>query len=251
MKAATLAFFLILSFKLVSAQELDQESQQYVSDFISWIKDGNLDKLKAHTRYPLRRENPVPNVKDPAEFAKRYAQIFDDSLKALIVASNIERDWSRVGDKGIMLNSGLVWLSIEGQLIAVNYQSRDEAAYHDNLMEKNRSNLYESLRAYKRPATLIRTSKFRVRIDEMNDQTYRYAAWSGTTPMSEKPDLVLENGRWIPDGSGGNHHYEFVRGVYKYVCSIVPLSENDIPAYLTVYKNGEVILNQPAEILEP
>jgi len=67
--------------------------------------------------------------------------------------------------------------------------------------------------------------------------------------MSDKPDIVIKHGIWLPDGSGVNNHYEFVNGIYKYVCSINVISTEETPsADLKVFKNGIEILCQPATI---
>ena len=68
--------------------------------------------------------------------------------------------------------------------------------------------------------------------------------------MSEKTDLVLTDGKWITDGSGGNYSLEFKSGDYKYECNINNLSEDDTPpATLTIYKGEKEILVQPAKII--
>jgi hypothetical protein len=36
-------------------------------------------------------------------------------------------------------------------------------------------------------------------------------------PMSEKPDLIITNGKWISDGSGGNSHYNSKKDAYLYM----------------------------------
>jgi len=69
--------------------------------------------------------------------------------------------------------------------------------------------------------------------------------------MNEKPDLVMKNGNWIPEGSGGNHAYEFINGNYKYVCYINTLGADETPpATLTVYQNRTKILAQSAQIVK-
>ena len=69
--------------------------------------------------------------------------------------------------------------------------------------------------------------------------------------MTEKPDLIVNNGRWEPDGSGGNHRYVFVNGRYKYECWINVLGTNETPpADLKVYKNNKEIVAQPAQLIK-
>jgi hypothetical protein len=56
------------------------------------------------------------------------------------------------------------------------------------------------------------TPKFHVRIDETGDETYRYASWSKGKTVSDKPDLVIENGKATESG------YVFKSGEYSYIC---------------------------------
>jgi len=59
-----------------------------------------------------------------------------------------------------------------------------------------------------------------IRVDELKNGKYRYASWPINSKMSEEPDAVINNGRVIYEGNGGNHRYEFVNGNYTYECSI-------------------------------
>ena len=69
--------------------------------------------------------------------------------------------------------------------------------------------------------------------------------------MSDKPELTIENGTYIPDGSGGDGRYEFKRGDYTYDCSIIVMGEDGAPtALLTIYKEGKEILSQKAITLK-
>ena len=68
--------------------------------------------------------------------------------------------------------------------------------------------------------------------------------------MSKKPDLIITNGKWISDGSGGNSHYEFKKDAYLYECYIIVIGTDDSPpAYLSISQNGKEILNQNAKIV--
>ena len=72
--------------------------------------------------------------------------------------------------------------------------------------------LHSSLLEYESLELLSRTSRDRVRIDKMNDGSYRYAAWTVSRPMSEQPDLVLLNGSFRENGRiwvFRNREYEY------------------------------------------
>ena len=111
--------------------------------------------------------------------------------------------------------------------------------------------LHTSIQKFKQPICIIETSAFRIRIDDLGEGNYRYASWSLKNKMSDKPDLVLENGEYIPEGSGGNHTYHFKKQDYVYDCSIIVLGDAiSPPAVLTIYKSGKRISSQNAKILE-
>lgn len=250
MKRQITIIVLFLVFKLSSAQELKTEYQEVVKTFVECIKNNNTDRLQTLIAYPLRREYPLSDVKDEHEFQKRYNEIFDDSLKEIIIASNIGDDWSSVGCTGVMLNNGTLWLDYDGRLIGVNYQSNFEKDKRVKLIKKDKKTIHESIKDFEEPILIIETEKFRIRIDELSSGEYRYSSWSINFKMNEKPDLIIENGNLIREGSGGNHRYEFRNGNYKYECSINFLGTYETPpANLLVSKNEDEILNQPAQII--
>lgn len=251
MKKEFLALILLLLiFKLTSAQGLKKEYQDVVQTFIDCIENQNMEKLKTLVEFPFRRKYPLPDIKNATEFIEKYDEIFDKSLTNAIVNSDIQNDWSVVGWRGLMLDNGILWLGHDGQLIAVNYQSSSERNKREKLIENDKKSIHESLKKFEQPKLLLETEKFRIRIDELSPGVYRYASWSINSTMNEKPDLVIENGGWTPEGSGGNNMYEFVSGDYKYECSINVIGTDETPpADLTVYKNDNEILYQPAQII--
>jgi hypothetical protein len=213
------------------------------------MKTKNKEKISSMVNYPLAREYPIPEVKNKNELLKRFDEIFDNKLMTLILKSKIKTDWSEMGWRGIMLLDGVVWLNTTGELIVVNYQSQFEKKKKEGLITVQRNSLHESLRNYKRPVCILETSKYRIRIDDMGNEIFRYASWKLQQSMSEKPEVVLLNGKVEFDGSGGNHSYIFKSGEYIYECGIVEMGEDDAPpAYLSITKGGKNILSQDAKI---
>jgi len=149
-----------------------------------------------------------------------------------------------------MLDHGALWLDNDGRLIAVNYQSEAERNKREKLIENDKDLIHNTLRNFEQPKLLLETEKFRIRIDELSNGVFRYASWSINASMSEKPELVIENGNWMPEGSGGNNKYVFINGDYIYECSINVVGTDETPhADLTVYKNKNEILYQAAKII--
>jgi len=253
MKKLFIAILLLTSYFLPAfSQNENTEYQKVVSDFIACVKQQDKVELSKKIVFPFKREYPLPPIKNKQEFLNRYNEVFDDTLVKMITSSAPDKDWSKMGWRGIMLRHGQLWLNEEGKLIAVNYQSAVERKKRTLLVEKERSMVHSSLKEFKRPVCLLETGKFRIRIDEMGDGHYRYASWGLKNKQSDKPDLIIENGEYIPEGTGGNHRYEFKTNGYVYNCSVTVLGAefDSPPAELIIYKGEKEILSQPATIAD-
>lgn len=251
MKNSLKIIVLIFAHQFLLGQELKKEYQNHIVTFINFVKNNQKEKLADLISYPLKREYPITNIRNKKEFIKRYDEIFDVILKNIIVKSNPAKDWSEVGWRGIMLNRGDIWMDTDGKIIAINYQSKLEKEIKEGKVKIEKSTLHPSLANYNEPVCIIETSKFRVRIDDMGKQNYRYASWAITKKMSEKPDLIITNGKFIAEGTGGNHRYEFKKSSYVYEISIILLGEKETPpAMLKIYKDEKEVLLQNGKIID-
>lgn len=250
MKKILLAVLLIsmINFAFAQDQTLDKKYRPVVTSFIKVVKSGNIEKLSSKIKYPLNRTYPIPPIKNKQEFVKRYKEVFDDNLTKKIINSKVETDWDAVGWRGIMLLNGELWLDTDGKLIAVNHQSRLEAKEQARLINVDKSSLHPSISNFAQPVLVFETAQYRIRIDDLGNNNYRYAAWPIKSKMSDKPKLVLTNGKFTPDGSGGNHNYQFKSGDNLYTCFITVMGEKGVPpAQLVISKAGKEILSQPAK----
>ncbi|MDR7208689.1 hypothetical protein [Flavobacterium piscis] len=246
-------FLIVLIFcsSFVFGQDLKPEYQKVINIFISNVKNDKKEAVANMISYPFKREYPIPVIKDKAEFVKRYNEIFDVNLKSEISKSNPVKDWSEMGWRGIMLNRGTVWFDTDGRLISINYQSKYEKDLKNKIIAKEKTKLHPSIAKFKAPECVLETSKFRIRIDDLGDNNYRYVSWSIKKGMNEKPDLVITKGKLILEGNGGNHHYDFKKGDYLYQCDIIVLGTKDSPpAILSIYLNDKEILSQNAKIVK-
>jgi len=243
---------LILFPLLVNAQINKPDQIKFVTDFVNCFKNNDREKLVTFISFPLDRPYPIPDINDSKEFLLRYDQLFDVTLIKKIKESDIKKDWNEMGWRGIMFNNGTLWLEPHiKKLIDLNYQTQKEKALKQNLIEKERNFIYPTLRKYKRPVLVMETSKFKIRIDEIEDNVYRFASWSIDKTMNELPDLVIPNGKRISNGTGGNHNFIFKNNGYTYDCSIIVLGHQDSPpAELSVYTNKKQILSEPVITLK-
>lgn len=241
---------LLFNSSFLNAQDLKPEYQKFISKFILEVKNGDKEAIAKRIEFPFKREYPIPSVKDKADFVKRYNQIFDKVLIEKITKSDPAKDWSEVGWRGIMLNRGDMWIDTDGRIITINHQSDEELKLKNKLIANQKNEVNSSLSKFKKPVAILETSKFRIRIDDLGNNNYRYASWSVKQKMTDKPDLVIENGIFYADGTGGNHHYEFKKGNFRYECHFTVLGEkNSAPAALLVYQSGKEILSQDAKIV--
>jgi hypothetical protein len=235
----------ILSINAVSAQGLTQEHKQHVRSFIAAVKNQDKTWISNHVEYPLNRMYPILSIKNKKVFLARFNAIFDKTLVKQITTSNIEKDWSVMGWRGIMLLDGVIWLNESGNLIAVNYQSQQEKKYRETLIQNDKKNIHASIRDYKSPEFIGHTKDYLVRIDQMEDNTYRYSSWKKGEKMSMLPDLILLKGQLSIEGSIGNQIFEFINGEYKY------LIQDDLDSkVLIVYKNSDILYKKGIKIIK-
>lgn len=93
--------------------------------------------------------------------------------------------------------------------------------------------LYPELREYECLELLFETKKFLIRVDQLKDGSLRYASWSHGTPMSEKPDLVLMDGKKTED------MFKFTNGKYAY-----NIYRKETENELEIMNRGKVLLKE-------
>lgn len=229
---------------------LDDYKIDSIKNVIVLFKEKDIDKISNNIRFPLYREYPIPPIKDKEEFRQRFNEVFDKILIDKIANSKIGQ-WSEVGWRGIMFDNGLLWMAnSDGIITAVNYQSDFEKKLRENLIVKERENLHVSLKTFENPTYKIKTKKYLIRIDELANSKYRYASWKIGEKESSKPDIIIENGEWKFEGSGGNHVITFVNGNYTYKVYRNIIGEVNTPD-ITIYieKDGQTILTEDGRLI--
>ncbi len=238
----TIILILLLIFSSANAEP----NLPHLEQIIKIFKDKNIENISKIVEYPLKRENPISSIKTRYEFSLRFNEIFDKKIIQIIVNSDTTKDWERVGSN-TMFNNGDIWLNGHGKIIAINYQSKVEKIIKKHLLSLDKTRLHNSLSEFNKPILSWKTKKFLVRIDELEDNTYRYAGWSSKNTFKDKPDIILSNGIITYDGSGGNHFFTFKNGkhIYKVDVTVLGKSENDY-GRLDVFKNKKLILSEKA-----
>lgn len=100
---------------------------------------------------------------------------------------------------------------------------------------------------------IIKTKKFKVRIDKQPNGNYLYQSWGANTKITAKPSMIISNGELIPDGSGGNYYFEFSNNgtLYQVWRNYLTSSSKKAPYTLVVIDNqGKTIVKQDAYVVK-
>lgn len=81
------------------------------------------------------------------------------------------------------------------------------------LHDKSQS-IHSSIQDYLENVLIGESNKFKIRIDQLEDYSYRFSKWSGNKQYKDKPDLIILNG--IYDGGSEAVTYIFKDGHWKY-----------------------------------
>ncbi|MCX8485629.1 MAG: hypothetical protein ORN53_00340 [Crocinitomicaceae bacterium] len=229
---------------------LGPEEMDSIQELIELFKKVDIEGISNKISYPLDRDYPIPSIRNKEEFIKRFHEVFDQKLIDNIAQSDIGQ-WTEVGWRGIMLDNSVVWMSFQrGFISAINYQSKREKNIQAELIRKDKEQLHATLRNFKSPVYKIQTEKFLIRIDELSENSYRYVSWRAGVNEAILPDLVLKNGLCEMQGSGGNHEFTFVNGIYTYKVRRNILGERDSPdVTIQVEKRGEIIFIAPGSLI--
>lgn len=100
---------------------------------------------------------------------------------------------------------------------------------------------------------IIKTKKFKVRIDKQPNGNYLYQSWGANTKITSKPSMIISDGELIPDGSGGNYYFEFNNNgtLYQVWRNYLTASAKKAPYTLVVIdNNGETLVRQDAQVVK-
>ncbi|MGU3376461.1 hypothetical protein [Chryseobacterium sp. M5A1_1a] len=106
----------------------------------------------------------------------------------------------------------------------------------------------------KAPKTvIIKTKKFKIRIDKQPNGKYLYQSWNATAKITAKPSMIISDGELIPDGSGGNYYINFNNDGHTYQVwrNYLTDSAKKAPYTLVVYDtNDQEIVRQDGQVVK-
>lgn len=255
----------LMSFNICYANDNIEYNQNKVAQAVQKFKDAvktdNPKIIADYVQYPYAMKNPLPDIENKEDFINNYEMIFDDNLKQTINDSKIE-DWDEGGWRGIMLYRGMLWLSEDGKLSATNYYTDKAKEYAAKWYENDEKTIYEPLQKYDENIGIFKTDTKLIRIDKINtdehyNSQYRLALWHKDSKMSDKPEILISDGKVKYYGTARNTEYHFKSGDYEYVFFVNYVGPRDMKPYeFAVYKNKEefdyndVIADEEAHIVK-
>jgi len=102
-------------------------------------------------------------------------------------------------------------------------------------------------------SVIIKTKKFKIKIDKQPNGNYLYQSWGANTKISAKPSMIISDGAITPDGSGGNYYFEFNNNgtLYQVWRNYLTNSSKKAPYTLVVVgSNGDELVRQDAQVVK-
>ena len=102
-------------------------------------------------------------------------------------------------------------------------------------------------------SVIIKTKKFKIKIDKQPNGNYLYQSWGANTKISAKPSMIISDGAITPDGSGGNYYFEFNNNgtLYQVWRNYLTNSSKKAPYTLVVVApNGDELVRQDAQVVK-
>jgi hypothetical protein len=235
----TVLFALIM---MISAKS--QVEQLIISDFdriVLLIKTDNTQALSQLVNYPLKRNNPLPDITTSKEFIADYPVLFDTAFKKKLDQYKESDVLFRAGSYGLIGGpfAGDMWIDQNGKILSLNYSSAAERERQQRMTDSIKKLMNPEVNSFKANIKVCSSDKHLVRIDA-TDKGIRYVSWRNGDKISDRPEVILNDGVISFEGTQGGMVWTFKDGDWVYKVNEVDLCENatDCGIFLTILHNG-------------
>jgi hypothetical protein len=194
---------------------------------VQLIESDNAKKLARLVDYPLKRDNPLPDIKDENDFISYYRILFDNSFKDLLKQYNDSVIFEHNIEYGLVGGSfsGEIWIGEDGKISAINYSSKEEQRKKQILTAKIKKEIHSSVNTWNENVIVAKSEKLLLRIDR-TDQGLRYVCWSKGKTIKDPPDIVLYNGTEDAQGTMGGWSWIFKNSNWTYIVDDAEMCDN-------------------------
>jgi hypothetical protein len=226
----SISLFSILTFCSLAcfAYEIPSSIFARYKQIVDIVRQNNASKLAALIVYPLKRENPLPDIENPNEFEAYYPIIFDQAFRKKLDRYCPDCVFENNGFYGLVGGefTGDIWLNDEGRITAINYLSTEESRLKNKLTAKIQNGVHPSVREWKENVLVGKSDNLTIRLDR-TERGLRYVSWSKVNSMAEKPDLILFGGVEEAQGTMGGWTWTFKNENWEYVIDDIQMCEKE------------------------
>jgi hypothetical protein len=220
----------------------DQKIKEKIKELIEIAKTNDKSKFASLMKFPIELSEFIPAINNKKDFIENFDYIFDSSLINLIANSSLD-DWESIGWRGYALGNGKIYIDEDG-ITTINHKTSKLKGIIKKKLNSIKNNLPPALRNYKTIECRFATKTYLIQVNEMHDGTYQYIAWLNNAP-SGKPSVVINNGEYITEGSGGNYCLKFKNNGLEYTILVTMTGTELTPPYrLIISKNSKEKLNE-------
>src|SRR5258705_13906240 len=117
---------------------------------IKLIESDNAKDLSKLVDYPLKRNNPLPDIKNSNDFISYYPTLFDNSFKKLLKQYNDSVILEHNNTYGLVGGdfTGEIWINEDGKISGINYSSKEEQKNKQILIEKIKKEIYPTVNTW-------------------------------------------------------------------------------------------------------
>ena len=215
--------------------------QNQIDRIVDLIKNDRVLQLSELVQYPLKRRNPIPDIKDKESFILYYSILFDNNFKLKLINAKYTTDNTIDRYDGFGLLSGDIWLNESGEIITINHISEMEIFLQKMLTSDIKAMIYPSINDWNENILVAESEKFIIRIDLLADNSLRYVSWSKPKSISDKPDLILFNGNQEFQGTAGGILYTFKNSNWTYLINQrdICADDEDCGLFLELFLNDQ------------
>ena len=219
--------------------------------FKDLLKTNNPQLIAQNVVYPFSLGWGVPSIHNEQEFIEKYDIILPEYLRQYFIDSPTEQWGSGQNLGGICLNDCPdAHLTDDGKIIWIK-DSEELNKYRKEYIAKEKQIIHPSLKNYNYNLYTIETKDWLIRIDDMKGlyevstqidipNIYRFTAWKKGKTISDKPDIVIDQGHTEkdPEFRYSPEYYVFNNSEYHAIFTNDPIGPMDhIPYYIEIYKN--------------
>ncbi|WP_295652462.1 hypothetical protein [uncultured Mucilaginibacter sp.] len=236
-KAILLAFLLLITTSIFAQEdatikEIHNDRNKEFRHIIKLIKEDKVNELSKLVMYPLKRQNPLPNIANSKEFIAYYPIVFDEEFKKKLNLYNDSDVFEHDGMYGLVGGpfAGDIWMDDDGKIGGININSKKEIALRKQLTKSIQSKMHPSVNYWEDNLIVGKSQNLLIRVDYSEKYGIRYVSWSKGRLTSEKPDLILYHGKDEAQGTMGGWTYTFKNGDWTYIVDDVQMCADDNPS---------------------